>query len=108
MINSFHLTSFLKKKGSVSIHMRNIQILATQMSKLVSNLPSPIMNRLSKLNSDGHYHLRQISQFSRHLIRPVYHVAEGFPYLGPKTWDIPLDDYKTIENLDTFKIKIEK
>ena len=100
--------NFLKKKGSVSIHMRNIKALATHMSKLISNLASPIMNRLSKLNSDSHYHLRQISQFSRHLIRPVYHVAEGFPYLGPKIWDIPLDDYKTIENLDIFKIKIKK
>ena len=53
----------LEKDGSVSIHMRNIQILATEMYKLVNNLSPPIMNRVFELNSDSHYNLRQISQF---------------------------------------------
>ena len=55
----------LEKDGSVSIHMRNIQILATEMYKLINNLSSPTMNRVFKLNSDSRYNLRQISQFSR-------------------------------------------
>ena len=98
----------LEKDGSVSIHMRNTQILATEMYKLINNLSPPIMNRVFKLNSDSRYNLRQISQFSRSLVRLVYHGTESISYLGPKIWDILPDDYKTIQNLDTFKIKIKK
>ena len=98
----------LEKDGSVSIHMRNIQILATEMYKLVNNLSPPIMNRVFKLNSDSRYNLRQISQFSRSLVKSVYQRTESISYLGPKIWDIQPDDHKTIQNLDTFKIKIKK
>ena len=66
------------------------------------------MNRVFKVNSDICYNLRQISQFSRSQVRSVYHGPESSSYLGPKIWDILPDDYKTIENLDTFKIKIKK
>ena len=53
----------LEKYGSVLIHMRNIQILATEIYKLVNNPSPPIMNRVFKLNSDNRYNLRQISNF---------------------------------------------
>ena len=98
----------LEKDGSVSIHMRNIQILATEMYKLINNLSSPTMNRVFKLNSDSRYNLRQILQFSRSLVKSVYHGTETVSYLGPKIWDILPDDYKTRQNLDTFKIEIKK
>ena len=32
---------------------------------------------------------------------------ESISYLNPKIWDILLDNYNTIENLDAFKIKIK-
>ena len=44
--------------ASVLIHMRNIQILAIEMYKLVNNLSPPIMNRVFELNSDSRYNLR--------------------------------------------------
>ena len=67
----------LEKDGSVSIHMRNIQILATEMYKLINNLSSPTMNRVFKLNSDSRYNLRQISQFSKPLVKSVYYGTES-------------------------------
>ena len=57
------------------------------------------------MNSDSRYNLRQISQFSRSLVKSVYQRTESISYLGPKIWDILPDDYKTIQNLDTFKIE---
>ena len=92
----------LEKDGSVSIHIRNIQILATEMYKLINNLSPPIMNRVFELD------LRQISQFSRSLVRSVYHGTESISYLGPKIWYKLPEDHKTIQNLNTFKIKIKK
>ena len=88
--------------------MRNIQILATERHKLINNLSPTNMNRVFKLNSDSHYNLRQISQFFKSLVKSVYHGTESISHLGPKIWDILPDDYKTIQNLDTFKIKIIK
>ena len=101
-------SSFNEFNGSVLIHMRNIQILPTEMYKLINNLWPPITNRVFKLNSDSCYNLRQISQFSRSSVRSVFHEAESISSLGPKIWDILPDDYKSIQNLDTFKIKIKK
>ena len=48
----------LEKGGSVSIQMRNIQILATEMYKLINNLSPPAMNMIFKKNSDSRYNLR--------------------------------------------------
>ena len=66
------------------------------------------MNRVFKLNSNSRNSLRQILKFFRFLIKSVYHGTESIFYLGPKIWDMLPDDYKTIQNLDTFKIKVEK
>ena len=74
----------LKKDGSVSIHMRNMQILATEMYKFIINLSPPLMNRVFKLNSESRYNLTQISNFSRSLVRSIYHGTEIISYLGPK------------------------
>ena len=54
----------VEKDGSVSIHMRDIQILATEMYKLVNNLSPSIMNRVFKLNSISRYNFFRYNLFS--------------------------------------------
>ena len=76
--------------------------------QFIINLSPPIMNRVFKLNSDSRYNLKQISQFSRPFVKSVYHGTESISYLSPKIWAILPDDYKTIQNLDAFKLKIKK
>ena len=78
------------------------------MYKLANLSSPPTTNRVFKLNSDSHYNLRQILQFSRSLVKSIYYRTESISYLGRKIWDILPDDYKVIQNLDTFKIKIKK
>ena len=97
----------LEKDSSVSINVRNTQILATEMYKLINNLSPRIMKRVFKPYSDSRYNLRQISQFFRSLIRSVCHGKVSISYLGPKTWDILPDDYKTTEYLNILKIKMK-
>ena len=68
------LSSFnglFEKDGSVSIHLRNIQILANEMYKLINNLSPPTV---FKLKSDSCYNMRQTSQFSRSLVKSVYNM----------------------------------
>ena len=99
-------TELLEIDSSVSVHIRNIQILATEMQKLINNLSPSIKNRVS-LNSDTPYSLTKISKFSKSQVRLVYYGMESISNFGPKMWNILPDDYKTIENLDTFKIKMK-
>ena len=39
-------------------------------------------------------------------MKSEYHGSESVSFLGPKIWDMLPDDYKGIENLNTFKNKI--
>ena len=106
IVYSDKLSSFnglFEKDGSVSIHLRNIQILANEMYKLINNLSPPTV---FKLKSDSCYNLRQTSVFQ---ILGKISIQYGiYSYFGTKIWDILPDEYKTTQNLDTFKIKIKQ
>ena len=54
----------LEKDGSVSIHERNLQVLATEMYKISNGLSTLLMKDIFPLNRNP-FNLRQSSQFSR-------------------------------------------
>ena len=55
-------TELSEKDVSVSIHKRNIQILAMEMYKISQGLSRPIMQNVFNFKSESHYTLRQIFQ----------------------------------------------
>ena len=77
----------LEKDSSVSIHLRNLQVLATEMYKVSNELSTPIMRDIFSINKNP-YTLRHNSQFSRRLLKTVYHESESISNLGPKIWDL--------------------
>ena len=84
--------------------MRIIQSLASEMFGVSRNISPPIMNDID----NSRYNLRQISEFSRPLVKSAYHGSESVSFLGTKIWDMLPDDYKDIENLSTSENKIKK
>ena len=64
--------ALLEKDGSVSIHERNIKILAIEMFKVSKNLVLPQMHEILKLKYQPHYNIRCNSLFSGTLIKLVY------------------------------------
>ena len=46
------------------------------------------MSNMFKLKAENSYNLRQVSEFSRPMVKSVYHGTESISYLGPKIWDI--------------------
>ena len=72
----------LEKDGSVSIHERNLQVLATEMYIIGNVLPTPLKKDIFPINRDP-YNLRQNTQFSRPRIKTVYHGSESISNLGP-------------------------
>ena len=83
-----YFTELLSKDNSVSIHIRNIPRLTTEMFRLYTGLSSPLINNIFKLKAENPYNLRQVSQFSRPMGKSVYHRTERIPYLGPRRFSI--------------------
>ena len=100
-------TELLNKDNSVSIHIRNIQRLAIEMFRFYNGLSPPLMSNMFKLKAENSYNLRQVSEFSRPMVKSVYHGTESISYLGPKIWDILPEKLKNIDNLEHFKKEIK-
>ena len=62
----------LEKDSSVSIHERNVQILATEIHNINNNLSPPFTNKTFEVRNKNSYNLRQNSQFFWSLVKSVY------------------------------------
>ena len=72
-----------KKDGSVSIHNRNLQFLATEIYKISKGLSLLILTELFK-HRDEQHNLRNTAEFTIPAIRTVYHRSESSSFLGVK------------------------
>ena len=97
----------LEKDGFVSIHERNLQVLATEMYKISNGLSTPLMKDIFPVNRNP-YNLRQNSQFSRPPINTMYHRTESISNLGPKIGDLVPSNLKEISELDKLKKAIKQ
>ena len=98
----------LIKDGTVSIHHRNIQTLATEMFKVKNEKMSPeIICDIFTQRINNHYNLRHINHFETPFVRTVYNGTKSVSYLGPKIWDIVPEEYKTLNSLNSFKESIK-
>ena len=79
----------LEKDKSVSIHSRNLQILATEMCKIKNDLSPLIVTELFEQRNEQHYDLRNKPLLLTILPeRKIYHGSESILFLGPKIWNI--------------------
>ena len=77
----------LDQDKSVSIHTRNLQMLAREMFKVYRGMSPPIISELFR-RRDISYNLRSNSNFAVPNVKSVFHRSESITYLGPKIWDI--------------------
>ena len=73
----------LEQDKSVTIHTRNLQILATEMSKVYRTVSPPIFSEIFH-RRDINYNLRINSDFAMPNVRSVFHGNKTISYLGPK------------------------
>ena len=95
-ISSFK--ELLERDGPVSIHDRNLQILATEMFKVYSNTAPPILTEIFNKRNPN-YQLCHTLHFSVPSVRSVYNWAESLSFLCSKIWDIVLTEFKNSEKL---------
>ena len=77
------------------------------MFRFNNGLSLPLMSNIFKLKAEHSYNLRQVSEFSRPMIKSVYHGTESISYLGPKKWDMLPEELKNIDSLELFKKEIK-
>ena len=102
-ISSFE--ELLEKSDSVSIHHRNLQILATEIYKALHNLSSPLMSELFKIK-DLKRNFRTDGLTSRNVQTSLYGI-DSISHLAPKIWEQVPNEIKLCQKLNLFKNKIK-
>ena len=82
--------------------------MATEMYMVSNNFSPPRMNVIFEIRNEHPQNIIHNSQFSRPLLKPVYHGAENLSYLEPKVWYILPNIHKNIDDLEKFKKAITK
>ena len=104
-ISSFE--ELLMKDNSVTIHTRNIQLLAIEMYKIKNKIsPDFICEIFPKSNAV--YKTRASSDFIRPRVNTVLWGTETIRNLGPKIWDILPANIKEAPTLNSFKVKVKQ
>ena len=98
----------LIKDGSVSIHHRNIQALATEFYKIKNGLSPELFTEIFARERESHYNLMRSNDFRIPSIRTVYHDSKSISFLGPKIWNILPDEITRQTSLNSFKKSVKK
>ena len=87
---------------SISIYVRNLQVLATEMYKVSDKLSTPIIKIISPVSKTP-YILRDYSQLSIPALETAYHETESISDL----WDLVPSSLREIDDLQHF-IQVNK
>ena len=79
------IKDLLKKDQSVTIHHRNLQILATEIFKTKYGL-NPGIKKNTFNFIEAAYHLRSNNRLERRNVKSVRYGTETTSQLGPKIW----------------------
>ena len=78
------------------------------MDEVSKDLSPPVVRGIFKLRSEQACNLKQGSQFFTQRVNSVYHGPKSVSFLGPKIWDLVLNELTSIRNLVGFKKVIKK
>ena len=97
----------LETDRSVLIHIRNLQILATEIFKESKDLAPTILSEIFSKRS-VQYNLRHASDFSVPNVKSTFHGTESLSYVGSKIWDLVSKELKELSSLNAFKKALKK
>ena len=89
----------------MSIHQKNLQVLATEIFKVKLNISPEILKELFSFNVRN-YNLRSQSTLKQIKTNSVYFGSESLSSLAPKIWDLVPDSFKNENSLERFKNRI--
>ena len=81
--NKSTFKELLEKYNSVTVHMKNLQVLVTEMYKVQNSCSLEIMNKVFPIKDPIYkYNLRNTSEFAARRIKTVRYGSESLSYLG--------------------------
>ena len=95
----------LERDDSFSIHVRNLQYLATEMFKISKGLSPDIMKDIFNVKVQNNYALRQPLQFTT---PSVHNGTETVSFLGRRIWHMLPASIRNIDSIAAFKNAIKK
>ena len=97
----------LELDNAVSIHQRNLQVLATEIFKVKNNLSPEIMKQVFDFQ-EPYYNLRsETSQFRRENIKTTHYGIQSVKILGPRIGAMVPQNIKNFKYLQEFKKPIK-
>ena len=98
-------SELLSKDKSVTIHQRNLQLLATEIFKTKNELNSKIMEEIFTFKNVDH-NLRNNTSLKIGNLKTVYYGTESLSNLAAKIWSLLPNEYKELKSLSMFKSRI--
>ena len=96
----------LKQLKSVSIHQRNLQILATEIFQTKNSLNPLTTNDVFNFKYLA-YNFRNAETLNRSNVCSIKYGTETITFLGAKNWKSLPNDYKELTSLSKFKSEIK-
>ena len=96
----------LTKDGAVTIHERNIQMLAIEMYKVIKGDSPEIIREIFQLKERDIYHSN--FPFKSQNVRTVIYDTQSLRHLGPKIWPLVPENFKKLITLIEFKRQIRR
>ena len=96
----------LQKDKSVSVHMKNLQYLATEIIKVKNGLSPIIMNKVFNFQENESYNLRSSLYLPSRNMHTAHFGTGTRSSLGPHLWKLIPDKIKHASTLPAFKAKI--
>ena len=94
--------------NSVSVHQQNIQVLATELYKIVNGLSPEIMKEVFPFNENTSYNTRNKRKFHSRSKKSVTFGSEMLSHLAPKIWELVPVEIKNVDSVASFKRAIKK
>ena len=104
--NNSSFESLLEKSGAVTIHHRNLQLLAVETFKAYNNLSPSIMSELFEIKV-MEYELRNGMNLLLNLTRTSTYDIDSLRYLSANIWTHVSLEIKQCKSLSLFKQKIK-
>ena len=106
--NESNFENLLEKSKEITIHQRNLQVLMTELFKIINGYVPPIMDNffIFRENTDNLRNFQIILNENKKK-QTVRYGSEAIFYRTPLLWPNLLDEYKLAHSLKEFKSKIK-
>ena len=91
----------------MTVHTRNIHLLAIEMYKVRNNISPNFIREISP-TLESAYNLGESKDFITPRRNTVYCGEESLRNIGPKIWNLLPSDIRTAPTLDTFILRVKK